>query len=396
MKVEYHHLKPSQQFHIANAELGHEADLVLYFASPDILESSDVYHTIKRAYPSAQLLGCSTGGEMTMDDACEGTAVVSAIAFETTKIQCVSAIFESDDDSFNAGARLGAKFEQEGLKAIFLLSDGLNVNGSAIIRGIQSIIGKSIPITGGLAGDGSRFKKTYVGLNQNPTQRNMAAVGFYGDDFHLGYGAYAGGEPFGPFRSITKSKGNVVYEIDNEPALDLYKSYLGKFVDDLPASALFFPMIIASPDAKEDLVVRTVLAVDEGENSLTFAGDMPQGYITRLMLARKDHFLKGAQIAAELVDWDHEPIGHTLAILVSCIGRKLSMSEHVVEEVDVVREHFNKEDSCDYVQMGFFSYGEICPHRLSNVSELHNETMTISLMYETHGQRSNQLPHNGA
>ena len=379
MKVEEQHLTIHSRFEIQSSDLNEKADLVLYFAGREAIENHNIYHNLKRVYPHAIIMGSSTGGEITSDDVYNETVMCLAIDFEKTDLKSAHVHIEQPQDSFDAGQTIGLKLKGPQLKSIFLLSDGLNVNGSALIKGILEGVGASVPIMGGLAGDGSSFQKTYVGLDEQPSERVIAAVGFYGDHIHFSYGAESGGELVGPERIITKSYGNILYELDGKPALELYKNYLGKYANDLPASALLYPLMVYPKDNFDASVVRTILSINNDDQSMTFAGDMPKGSVARFMSSTKEHFKTGATNAALKVKSGLQS-GHTsVGLLISCIGRKLAMGDRVVDEVDAVKDIL---DDGHYFQAGFFSYGEICPHNLSGVSELHNETMTISAFTE--------------
>src|SRR4029077_7650035 len=212
------------------------------------------------------------------------------------------------------------------LAGIFVLSDGLNVNGSELVAGMTSVVGASVSVTGGLAGDGAVFKETLVGADCEPRKQTVAAVGFYGPSIRIGHGSAGGWDEFGPRRRITHSTGNVLYELDGEPALDLYERYLGE--DDargLPGTALLFPLLIRDAAQPDQDVVRTVLAIDRQARSMTFAGDMPEGWVAQLMRGNFDRLAAGAAEAARQARRGLGEHGDRdgLAVLVSCIGRRL-------------------------------------------------------------------------
>jgi hypothetical protein len=232
---------------------------------------------------------------------------------------------------------------------------------------------------GGLAGDGSDFKKTLVGMDKAPTEKQVVAIGFYGDAIRFGHGSEGGWSPFGPDRLITKSHGNVLYELDGKPALDIYKSYLGKRSDDLPASALLFPLSVSHSDTPDVAMIRTILSIDEELKTMTFAGDMPEGYTAKLMHSTVAHLIDGARSAGESAQRGVSNTEHSVAILISCIGRKLVMGSRIIDEVDAVYDSFGKAPC---FKAGFFSYGEISPGIHSGVAELQNQTMTVMTFTE--------------
>jgi hypothetical protein len=259
------------------------------------------------------------------------------------------------------------------LKYIFILSDGGKVNGSELVRGIESVVQHKIPVTGGLAGDGIRFLSTLVGLNEQPESGNIVAIGFYGNSIKISHGSMGGWEMFGPEKTITRSVSNELFEINNVNALDLYKQYLGKYAEELPGSALLFPLSIKLPGVN-DPIVRTILSVNNESKSMIFAGDLPEGAKVRFMKANFDKLIDAASDAAQksLVQFKAEP--PKLSILISCVGRKLILGDRVDEEVEAVKNVFGETT----VISGFYSYGEISPLNINTKCELHNQTMTIT------------------
>ena len=286
----------------------------------------------------------------------------------------------STNDSRRCGDAIGRKLASKDLAGVFVLSDGLNVNGSELVAGITAQVG-GVPITGGLAGDGSQFVETLVGVDSPPQSRTIAAIGFYGGAVKIGHGSAGGWDVFGPKRRITRSNGNVLLELDGQPALQLYERYLGEDeVKALPGSALLFPLQIHDPERPNHQVVRTVLAVDRDAKSMTFAGDMPEGWVAQLMRGNFNSLASGAADAAQQArdGLDDCRDNNGVAILVSCIGRRLLMGQRSLEEVEAA----GAELGSHLCQLGFYSYGEISPHAASGICELHNQTMTVTTITE--------------
>src|SRR5208282_5180858 len=155
------------------------------------------------------------------------------------------------------------------------------------------------------------------------------------------------------------------------------KQYLGEQAKGLPATGLLFPLSIRTETEKTG-VVRTILSVDEKTQSMTFAGDVPEGTYARLMKANFDRLIDGAIGAAKT---SYQAIGSSspdLAILISCVGRKLVLKQRIEEEVEGVREILGERT----VLTGFYSYGEISPFTPGANCELHNQTMTITTLSE--------------
>jgi hypothetical protein len=328
-------------------------------------------------FPGAVVIGCSTAGEIHGNQVLDDTAVATAVRFDHSQIRTADVELTDAAASYETGRALAGKLEPSGLTHVFVLSDGLHVNGTALVQGLTSVLPAGIGVTGGLAGDGARFASTQVLYGGTARDHRVVAVGFYGARLRVGYGSVGGWDPFGPEREVTRSSGNVLYELDGQSALGLYKKYLGEHAAGLPSSGLLFPLSIRPPGASER-VVRTILSVDEAKQSLTFAGDIPEGSLAQLMKANFDRLIEGATSAAKDA---RLPLGDTatqLAILISCVGRKLVLRQRIEEEVETVREILGTRP----VLAGFYSYGEICPSIAQGSSQLHNQTMTVTTFSE--------------
>ncbi len=356
--------------------------LVLAFGNRQILSQQNHYDEIKAKYPQSEILICSTSGEISNENVSDESLSLTAIEFEHTQLKTYSINISDHVDSFEAGKAIVDQFEKENLKHIFLLSDGQLVNGSLLVKGINDSLNNEVTVTGGLAGDGYEFAKTLSGLNQNPQPGNIIAVGFYGDNIEIGFGTKGGWNVFGPERVVTKSIGNVLYELDGISALELYKKYLGEAANQLPSSALYFPLSI-KVGPKSIPIVRTILSIDEDAQSMTFAGDIPIGSFAQLMRHSVDGLVDGAEDAAK--QSFHKTVHEEpdLAILVSCVGRKIVLGQNVEEEIEVVRDTFGDKTPI----IGFYSYGEIAPFENTFDCNLHNQTMTITTFKE-HGTTS--------
>jgi len=356
-----------------------QSHLVIVFGSREKLSESQLFGEIRSIYPSAQIIINSTSGEIIDIQVNDNTLSLTAIHFDKTDIETHCININKFANSLEAGKALASLFNKKDLSSLLVISDGQLVNGSELVEGLEEVIGNRVPITGGLAGDGDKFEKTLVGLNASPEIGNIVALGFYGDYISISHGCVGGWDPFGPERMITSSKGNVLYELDGQPALDIYKKYLGDYAKDLPGSGLLFPLSVRIRQ-NEEPVVRTILAVNETDKSVTFAGNVPEGCVGRLMKANFDRIIEGASSAAEFSSKINE--NPELAILISCVGRKLVLNQRIEEEIEAVRDIFGKNTAIT----GFYSYGEISPISGFERCELHNQTMTIT----TYSERSDE------
>jgi hypothetical protein len=351
-------------------------DIVFIFGDREAIKSQEYLESLQKLYPNAQLVGCSSSGNILGEEISSAPIVGTAICLEHGHVKVASKNFTKDDHQQVMTKELVESLPQENLKHVFLLSDGLNINGSFLAEGVNEAVKNEVSTTGGLAGDGTEFQETWVIANNEVTQNKVVAIGFYGKEITVASGCYAGWDEFGVFRKITKSTNNVLYEIDGEPALELYKRYLGVYASDLPSSALDFPISIKKDNDAEP-IIRTILGINEEENSLTFAGDVPEGYLARLMKTNIDGLIDGAEIAAQQIEKVNDK--SALGLVVSCVGRRLVLKQLTDEELESIGTTLGAN-----VQLiGFYSYGELAPFSSELTScSLHNQTMTLTVIYE--------------
>jgi hypothetical protein len=306
----------------------------------------------------------------------DGSLAVAVARFERTSVALeVEPVTQSS--SAEVGRNIGKRLldRSNDLAAVFVLSDGLDVNGSKLTQGLAAGTGGLAVITGGLAGDGSRFERTWVLVDGRPQVSHVTAIGLYGTALEVGYGSDGGWTVLGPERLITRSEGNVLMELDGRPALELYKSYLGERAVGLPATALLFPLAVRASGTIDGELVRTVLGVDEAQQSMTFAGDVPQGSTAQLMRGTTERLVDAAQAAA--VSARLPGNAPSLAVAVSCVGRRLYLGQRVEDELEAVMSGLGP--NCGLV--GFYSYGELSPVAVGTC-DLHNQTMTITVFRE--------------
>jgi hypothetical protein len=357
--------------------LDSEQTLVVAFGAAECRREAAPLRELAVAYPRAHLLGCSTAGEIFGPSINDGTVSVALCRFEGTTLRSASAPVASAQDSLSAGRTIAAALGAPELRGVVVLSDGLHVNGSELLRGLNEGLPPGVVVTGGLAGDGPRFQHTWVLHQGQPREGWVSAVGLYGERISIAHGSQGGWDIFGPERLVTRSVGNVLHEIDGRPALDLYKMYLGELAAGLPANALLFPLSLRREQGDETRVVRTILAVSEEEKSLTFAGDVPCGSLVQLMRANFDRLIDGASDAGALTRRRSEPGSPGLALAISCVGRRLVLGQRADEEVEAVVEALPPGAPL----VGFYSYGEISPCATGRC-ELHNQTMTLTHLVE--------------
>jgi len=357
------------------------ANLVLAFGSTKRFNEGKLQGFLKSRYPTAQVIGCTTSGEISPNGVFDDSIQITAIQWEKTVQRVAQTKMTGMQSSFEAAAGLAKQLKADSLRTVIVISDGLNVNGSELLKGFQSVLGE-IPIVGGLAGDGGAFVKTLQLYNDLVSDNLVIAVGLYGPALIMASGALGGWKPYGPPRTVTKSEKNVVFEMDGKPALPLYRMYIGEaFSKGLPGTGLKFPLAVIEEGKRDVEKIRTLLAIDAKNNSLTFAGNVEEGETVRLCQTNHDRLVDGAGAAANLV-MDGLDANKTnqigLALCVSCVGRKGVMAELVGDEIKLVQQILGPQTSIT----GFYSYGELAPRPNTTDSVLHNQTMTIGYLSE--------------
>ncbi len=349
-----------------------DADLVLVFADTAYFQMPACYQYLKERFPRAIIAGCSSSGSVMGSAISDDDVVATAVQFDHGKVRMVVTEVAEDDDVRMLAAGLMEKLKSDDIQHVLVFSDGLIVNGSELATGLN---GFGISVTGGLAGDGTRFGRTWVMADAPARSACIAAVGLYGD-ITVKSGCFAGSREFGAERIVTKSKGNVVSEIDGQPALELYKKYLGDQARALPGSGLRFPLSIRS-NKDEQPTIRSLLAVDEVAQTLKFAGDVPQGSLCKLMRTNLDILIENAGMAAMEAKPQQEGAAG-LCLVVSCIGRRLVLGQLTEEELEIVQEKLGVRTTLT----GFYSHGELAPFKDIQQCRLHNQTMTLTTIYE--------------
>lgn len=360
-----------------DASLDSDQTLLILFAASRLSGIEHPLEELRNRFPNSISVGCSTAGEIYGDELSEDSLVLAVARFQHTRLRVVCTSLTDVGESSQAGKELADSLLEDDLRGLFVLSEGLQVNGTRLIEGLNQVLPRSVVVTGGLAGDDDRFEQTWVLEDGIPRPGTICGVGFYGDAVGIGYGSKGGWDMLGHEREVTSSEENVLYELDGQPALDIYKRYLGERAAGLPATGLLFPLSMRDETAPDELKVRTILSVDDKAKSITFAGNIPEGSFVRLMHANFDRLIDGAAGAAEDINTEGYTGGPLLCLAISCVGRKLVLGQRTEEEIEAALEVLPEGSR----QIGYYSYGELSP--LNNGRcDLHNQTMTLTLIWE--------------
>lgn len=377
MKVEQLNWTPTGGWEkLKSNDISEKANFLLVFGGIDEVNKPERFDELRAMYPNANIVMGSTAGEIIDDRVQDETITATAVWYEKTELKFAEINVEEHEDSYTCGCAVRNALNSDGLSHILVISDGGMVNGDELVRGINESLDNKILVTGGLAADAGRFSKTFVGLNKAPEPGKIVAIGHYGDSLQVSHGSKGGWDEFGPIRTVTRSEGNVLFELDGQNALELYKKYLGDKASELPGAALLFPLSLYCDDGSQ--LVRTILSIDEEHGSMTFAGDIPNNAEVRFMMANFDRLIDGAANAAEASYDRMDQAQPDMVLMISCIGRKLVLDQRIEEEVESVKEIFGD----DVIYTGFYSNGEISPVMDSVGCSLHNQTMTITTYSE--------------
>lgn len=360
---------------------GPAADLVIYFGDLQALQCGTRFAELRAAYPGAHLIGGSAPATILGDQLDERDVVAAALSFSHTRIAVAQWQGIAAANSRACGQEVARRLAAPDLAGVFVLADGMRVNGSSLTAGLNDVLAGSCPIIGGMTGDHVEKSEALAGADLPPASGVVAALGLYGQNIWLSSGHGCGWDVFGPRRRITRASGNVLFELDNKPAFELYERYLGEEIRAGTGAGVLFPLQISPLDRQEHAFVRGVGDMDRASGAITATGNIPEGWTARLMRGSIDRLALGAADAARQVraGLPGTTLGDRLALMVSCVGRFLLMGQRTVDEIAFAREELGADVRC----LGFYSAGEIAPVDASGTAELHNQTMTIVGLAET-------------
>ena len=347
-------------------------DLVFVFGDIDTVEKYNHYKLLQTFYPKAQIIITSTAGNILDTSIDTYSAVATAICFNKAYVKACSLQIGSNSTKDKIQHSINS-LQNDDLKHLFLFGPGIQ-NEANFLDTLE--IKAGVTISGGFAGDAFRFDHTYQQLNNQGSQNTFIIIGLYGSTLHIETSSETGWQEFGSQRVITKAKKNIIYEIDNQPAIELYKRYLGKRANDLPKSALRFPLSIKDHQNDKSRVVRALTQINQ-DNSLTFSAEIKEGSIVKLMKTNVHNTLDSAFLAAKKI----RPFNSnsSLTLVISCCARRNVLKQFSEEEVELIQDILTTKTQL----IGFYSYGEIAPiHKIEEKSILRNHTLTITTIYE--------------
>jgi hypothetical protein len=357
-------------------KLGRQPDGCWLYCSPEP-GMEELLAGICSIIETPNLIGCTTDGEISDMGLTSGSAVLGG--FFSDHIECCVVSSENiDRNSEQAGKDLARKLP-DSVKYIQLLSDGLTGNGCALLRGIFSVLEEGVSVVGGTAGDAGQFLQTWQFAGNRVLTNSAVALGFMGE-FKVSEGIQAGWSPIGLPKKVTRASGNILYELNGEPALEVFKRFLGKHAVGLPAVGVEYPLGIISrcADGSEDdyYLLRATMSVNHDDGSLGFAGEIPEGSMVQLTCGDISSILEATRKAVAIA---REGLGDTppgMVFYFGCNARKTVLGLRTKEEYALIREGFGR----DVPILGFYTYGEFCRVGCGGPCLLHNETAVVSVL----------------
>ena len=320
----------------------------------------ELIENISSFIPKAKIIGATTCGEISNEGMLLDSTVISISIFESTKI--ITRISQMKNSSFSTGVSIMAELyaqNKEKPNVIITFSDGLNTNGEDYLKGISEIA-PNITVAGGMAGDNSKFEKTYVFSNEIIIDSGAVLVALYNDDLNIYTNYNFNWKKLGKSHVIERSEGNRVYQIDGMKPVDFYAEYLGDGIKEfLPAIGIEFPLVIE--DDGENIARAVLSKYDDG--SLGFAGNIKEGSIVKFGYGDVGMILKDS--IKQIDNIYKNPIEGIF--IYSCMARKALLKEDVNLEILPLKEIAPVS--------GFFTYGEFSHSK--NKHRLLNQTMTI-------------------
>ncbi|WP_248722634.1 FIST signal transduction protein [Seonamhaeicola sp. ML3] len=349
--------------------------LVMVFGDRKEFEEPRIYKAIEKFFPKGHVVFASSSGNVTSNSIDEDCITITAVEFERSefKVRTIN-LNDTELNSYKAGMELVNKLPKDKLKYIMVLSDGTFVNGSELTRGMNFVVDNHVLITGGLCSDDYRFQRTMVSYNENPKDGEIVGIGFYGDTLEVASSTESGWMPFGVERTVTKSVGNILYELDNKPALNIYQKYIGDLSKNISAASMNYPLGVQEDD---QYYPRTILNINKDYNAMFFAGDIPANSKVQFMMTNPAELI-GASIQTAKQAREKMINEPKLAMFFSGLGRKQFLDQRTIEEVLEVRDTIGK----DVIISGFYSYGEIAPNNEENMCKLHNQSVALTLISE--------------
>jgi hypothetical protein len=329
---------------------------------------------IQNAFPGIELIGGTTNGEISSILEFQQDSLVLML-FASNEVEIHSGI--GREASKNPHLAAQQAIEQAKAKSAFLpqlcltFPESLTTNGVLILEGLKQSLGQDIPIIGGITADDYTFKKTYQFFHGEVLTDSVPVLLFSGK-LLLGHGVASGWTPISQSSQVTKVDGNVVYEIDEQRALDFYQHYLGKegFAVNFAIHAL------AVFEDQDHFYMRAPKGYDQKSGSVTFFSDIPEQAIVQITDVNRENILSACKTSLKNAIAHYPGVEPTAALLISCAARRRILGTQTRKEYQLVKTHLSEVLPC----CGFYAYGEIAPLVAKGKTQFHNKTFVTLLI----------------
>lgn len=339
-------------------------------------DHADIMQKIVAAYPEIELIGGTTDGEMSSVLGFQQDSLVLML-FCSDRLQIRAGIGRNiSKDLEKALEEAIAQATQnltEPIKLCITLPEGLtSISAVKLVDRLNQLLGKKVPIFGGLTADQWRFKQSYQ-FYKNQVYSDAIPILLFSGPLLFSHGLASGWNPIGKIGQVTQVKNNIVYQIDNQPALDFYYRYLGE----RPPSSEY-PLMVFDPTRQYSYLRAPSGSCDPTVGSITFFGDIPEQAIVQITEATRDHILSASQASMQ------EAIAHypgktpSSSLFFSCASRRQILGSRTFEEYNLIQNSLTQTLSA----CGFYTNGEIAPLEQQGISYFHNETFITLLLGE--------------
>jgi hypothetical protein len=361
---------------VSAALAGDDPKLLVVFCS-DSYDLPQLLSAIARQAPDTPLIGCTTAGEIAGGRAATSSVVVTAFGgpgFAVRTAAAANASTRLREAGEEVAEALSETFDAHPYQAAILLSDALGGDQLEVIRGAYSVMGATVPLVGGCAGDDFKLSATFQLFDGEVVSDTLVGA-LLASEAPLGIGVRHGWRPVGEPILVTRSAKNRVYTLDDRPALDVY---LERF--DAPEEARTDPAAFAHFSMTHPLGLgrrsteegaRYVASANFEDGSLNMIAEVPQGGIVWFLEGDVESVLDATSGAClEAIDAldGRDPL---VLLAFDCAARRLVLGDEGIErETELIAGH-----ACGAPVAGFYSYGEIA--RTRGAAGFHNETLVV-------------------
>jgi len=363
---------------------GLDSERTLLFVSgpAEVIDHASPLAELVRAFPRSFIIGCGTAGSAAVDTVRDGVIAVTIVEFSNTTMSLAQAPVTATSDAFSVGQQIAKKLSKPSLRGVLVVGDGLEVDGAELVRGLNSALDQSIAMFGGLSGDGTRFKRTWVLAGPTIKSGLVAAVGMYGEHVVVTQSNRYGWKKVGAERTVTRSDGRIIYELDGRPALDVYEeAILAASQGGTGVTPIMLPLAVRATARHDKSLVRSVMGVEAQKRCLRLAVDVPQGYLVQTLVGDRAALVSASREAAVAAQEGVTAVGSDAFVFaVSHAGRRAVLGANASEEIASAVTALAGGPTAHVA--GFYGYGEITATAPGH-SDLHNQSIAVAVVMES-------------